>query len=285
MISVVRCPVEFSEACAQARSQGKRVALVPTMGALHQGHLSLIDAARSRADFIVLTIFVNPLQFAPGEDLQSYPRTLEQDLVGCEEQGVDLVFTPNNDQMYPKGFQSQVRVLDLTQRLEGAHRPSHFDGVTTVVTKLFNLTGPCVALFGTKDYQQYRIVHAMARDLDMPVNVIGCPIIRESDGLALSSRNRYLSKDERQRALGIVQGLRRAHDAFADGQRCIKVLRDTARVPIAEAFDKIDYVRLVNPDTLDDATDNTDTLALVVAAHIGQTRLIDNLLLGLDPRP
>ncbi len=255
------------------------------MGALHDGHFSLIDQAKTRADFVAVTVFVNPLQFGPGEDLDRYPRTFDSDLAGCREHGVDLVFAPAPNAMYPEGFQTQVSINDLTRPLEGAHRTTHFDGVSTVVSKLFNLVGPCAAMFGRKDYQQWKILARMVRDLDMPIDVIGCPIVREDDGLALSSRNRYLSTEDRVRALGIVSGLRLAHDAWSEGQRQVDTLQDLAEAPIKSNFDRVDYVAAVDPESLIAPSESPSSLLIAVAAHLGKTRLIDNVVLGEDSRP
>ena len=285
MTTVVREPADFRQACDDARASSHRVGLVPTMGALHLGHFSLIDEAKKRADFIAATIFVNPLQFAPDEDLDRYPRTFESDLAGCRERGVDLVFAPEPESMYPARFQTQVSVGELTKPLEGEFRPAHFDGVTTVVAKLFNLTGPCAAMFGRKDYQQWKILSRLALDLDMPIEVVGCPIVREPDGLALSSRNRYLSASERERALGIVSGLRRAYDAWTEGERNSDTLRSLAGEQVRSEFDSVDYVAAVDPETLVTAAEPPTRLLIAVAAHLGTTRLIDNVVLGEDPRP
>jgi pantoate--beta-alanine ligase len=285
MTTVVGEPADFRRACDEARADGGRVGLVPTMGALHAGHLSLIEEAKRRADFLAVTIFVNPLQFAEGEDLDRYPRTMESDLEGCRARGVDVVFAPEPDAMYPTGFQTEVSVSGLTKPLEGEFRPSHFDGVTTVVTKLFNLTGPSIAVFGRKDYQQWKILARLALDLDMPIEVVACPIIREPDGLALSSRNRYLSAAERERALGIVTGLRSAYDAWTGGERRPDALRALAAAPVEERFDRADYVAAVDPETLLVRKDPESRLLLAIAAHLGNTRLIDNVVLGEDPRP
>ncbi len=285
MSKVLRKPAEFRQACEDARAARRRVGLVPTMGALHDGHFSLIDEAKSRADFIALTLFVNPLQFAPGEDLKRYPRTFENDLAGCRERGVDVVFAPEPGAMYSPEFQTEVAVKGISEPLEGEFRPSHFDGVTTVVTKLFNLAGPCVAMFGRKDYQQWKVLSRMALDLDMPIEVVGCPIIREADGLALSSRNRYLSASDRKRALGIVSGLRRAFDAWEHGERAPDALRSLAEEPVLGAFDRLDYVAAVDPETLAAPSPSPGRILIAVAAHLGTTRLIDNLVLGEDSRP
>jgi pantoate--beta-alanine ligase len=285
MTTVVRKPAEFRRACDDARADARSVGLVPTMGALHDGHFSLVEAAKIRTDFVAVTIFVNPLQFGPEEDLDRYPRNFENDLAGCRERGVDLVFAPAPNAMYPAQFQTNVSIGDLATPLEGECRPAHFDGVTTVVAKLFNLTGPCTAMFGRKDYQQWKILSRMARDLDMPVEVVGCPIVRELDGLALSSRNRYLSDTERARALGIVSGLRAAHDAWAEGERHPDALRSLAAKQVQPGFDRVDYVAAVDPDTLVPPTEAPSGLLIAVAAHLGTTRLIDNVVLGADPRP
>ena len=285
MTEVVRKPADFRQACDDARAGSRSVGLVPTMGALHEGHFSLIEAAKARANFVAVTIFVNPLQFGPGEDLEQYPRTFESDLAGCRERGVDLVFAPTPASMYPAGFQTEVSLADITKPLEGESRPAHFDGVTTVVTKLFNLAGPCAAMFGRKDFQQWRILARMAKDLDMPIEVVGCPIVREPDGLALSSRNRYLSDAERASALGIVLGLRAAHDAWSEGERVPDKLRAIAQEPVDQGFDRVDYVAAVDPDTLLSQTASPERLLIAVAAHLGTTRLIDNVVLGDDPRP
>jgi len=285
MTSVVRKPADFRRACDDARTEGRSVGLVPTMGALHAGHLSLIDEAKKRTDFLAVTIFVNPLQFAEGEDLGRYPRTMENDLDGCRARGVDVVFAPEPDAMYPTGFQTQVSLREVTKPLEGQFRPAHFDGVTTVVTKLFNLTGPSVAVFGRKDYQQWKILSRLALDLDMPIEIVGCPIVREADGLALSSRNRYLTESERERALGIVTGLRAAHDAWSRGERRPDALRALAASPVEARFDRVDYVTAADPETLGTPEARPSRVLLAVAAHLGATRLIDNVVLGEEPRP
>jgi pantoate--beta-alanine ligase len=285
MTALVRKPAELRRACQDARGRSARVGLVPTMGALHEGHFSLMDEARKRSDFLAVTIFVNPLQFAQGEDLERYPRTLESDLAGCQARQVDLVFAPDTGSMYPDGFQTGVSVTKLSQPLEGEFRPTHFDGVTTVVAKLFNLTGQCTALFGRKDFQQWRVLSKMVRDLDIPVEVVGCPIVREPDGLALSSRNRYLSPSERERALGIVTGLRAAHDAWQSGERNADRLRTLAEAPVQSGFEQVDYVAVVDPETLLPASDPAPRVLVAVAAHLGNTRLIDNVVLGEEPRP
>ncbi len=271
------------EACERARARGQRVGVVPTMGALHEGHLQLIDGARrAGADFVVVTVFVNPLQFGPEEDLARYPRTLDADLAACRSRDVDLVFAPDANEMYPDGFATEVRVAgSVTEGLEGAHRPGHFHGVTTVVLKLLLLTCPCLAVFGKKDYQQWRVLSAMVRDLSVPVTLHPHPIVREPDGLALSSRNRYLTPDERQRALSLRRGLLAARELFDRGERDSARLVEAAQSPLAEAVDRIDYVALADPLDLCPAPEITGEQALLaIAAHIGTTRLIDNTVLG-----
>jgi pantoate--beta-alanine ligase len=283
---LVHAPHELRDACRDARRAGLRVAVVPTMGALHEGHLTLVDEARRRADFVVVTIFVNPLQFGPREDFSRYPRTLPDDLALCAARGVDLVFAPEREAMYPEGFASSVSVRGVSEPLEGAHRPGHFDGVTTVVAKLFALVGESVAVFGRKDYQQCQVIARMTRDLDLPVEIVGHRTVREADGLALSSRNRYLDADARQRALGIVQGLRAAARAFAAGERDPAALEAIARAEIAPRFDAIDYVAVRDAASLAPLDGPVPGRAvLAVAARLGTTRLIDNLVLGEEPAP
>lgn len=282
MTELVHDPSALRDACDRARARGLRVGLVPTMGALHEGHLSLVREARARgAGLVVVTIFVNPLQFGPSEDYGRYPRTLDDDVARCRELGVDLVFAPAREAMYPPGFQTSVDVAGLTERWEGAHRPGHFRGVTTVVAKLFALAGPSLAVFGRKDYQQWKVISRMARDLDLPIEIVGHATVREPDGLALSSRNRYLSQAERERALGIARGLGAAKDAWARGERDAPALERLVRDRVEASFDAIDYVAVADPETLEPIAGAARGQAWVaVAARIGTTRLIDNVVLG-----
>ncbi|MEM9195101.1 MAG: pantoate--beta-alanine ligase [Myxococcota bacterium] len=274
---------ELVAACDAARASGQRVAVVPTMGALHEGHLRLIDAARDHGEFVVVTVFVNPLQFGEGEDLGRYPRTLAADVAASEERGASLVFAPETSAMYPSGYQTSVTVDTLARPLEGHYRPGHFEGVTTVVSKLFNLTQPCSAVFGQKDFQQLQLVRRLARDLDFRVTVVAHPIVREADGLAMSSRNRYLDGDARERAVAIVKGLRATERAWTRGERDADVLLSLAREPVGKAFDRVDYIALADPETFElldgSLQERTQETALLVAAHLGTTRLIDNLVL------
>ena len=280
-MQILHEPAALRAVCEAARRAGERVGVVPTMGALHAGHLALVDEVRRRgATRVVVTIFVNPLQFGPSEDFSRYPRTLPEDAALCEARGVDWVFAPDRGAMYPAGFASQVRVAGLTDVLEGVFRPGHFDGVTTVVAKLFGLVGESVAVFGRKDYQQWCVLRRMVRDLDMPIEMHGMTTVREADGLALSSRNRYLSPAERERALASSRGLGAASRAFAAGERDARALEGLARVPIEASFDRIDYVAIADADTLAPITHVDGRAVLAVAAKIGATRLIDNLVLG-----
>src|SRR5690349_6523107 len=283
MTLVIESSQELFAQCERARHSGERVGFVPTMGALHAGHISLVEAARRHgATFTVMSSFVNPLQFGPSEDFSRYPRTFEADLARCREADVDLVYAPPASAMYPDGFQTTVEVSRLTTELEGAFRPGHYAGVCTVVLKLWNAVGSCVSLFGRKDYQQWRVLHRLAKDLDLPVEVIGADIVREPDGLAMSSRNRYLDPAARARALAIAEGLRGAYDAYRAGERSPATLTELARAPIQGAFDRIDYVACVDPATLVPLTQPAERALLLVAARLGATRLIDDLELGRD---
>ncbi len=286
MTRIVESPEAFRGALEVARAMGHRVGFVPTMGALHEGHLALVTEARARgATFVALSLFVNPTQFGPNEDYSRYPRTFDADFARCREAKVDVLFAPAREAMYPKGFASVVEVRGLTDVLEGVHRPGHFAGVTTIVAKLFGLAGSCVAVFGRKDYQQWKVIERMARDLDMAVEVVGMPTVREADGLALSSRNRYLSPEERQRALAIARGLRAAVHALDAGERDAATLAGLARREIEPVFDAIDYVAIADADSLAPIDRVADRAVLAVAAKIGATRLIDNVVLGEERGP
>jgi len=271
-----------------ARGRGMRVGLVPTMGALHAGHLALVRAARERAGYVAASIFVNPTQFGPNEDFARYPRDLDGDVAKLGSAGCDVVFAPNATAMYPAGEQTRVRVGSLAEPLCGAFRPGHFEGVATVVTKLFAIAGPCVSVFGKKDYQQLAILRRVAEDLFLPVQVVGHPIVREADGLAMSSRNAYLSKDERVRALALSRGLGLAARAFVAGERRAGVLRGMVRAEVERVATSIDYVDVADPKSLqvhaDEAQVGERTL-VAIACRVGSTRLIDNVVLGEDPPP
>ena len=268
-------------ATAAARADGRVVGLVPTMGFLHDGHRSLMAAAREETDLVAVSIFVNPLQFGPGEDLAAYPRDLDRDLEACEKEGVDVVFTPDADEMYPNGApEVTVDPGPVGGRLEGAARPGHFRGVCTVVAKLLGIVGPCRLYFGEKDAQQLFIVRRMARDLDLPAEVVGCPTVRERDGVALSSRNTYLSPDERGAATCLYEALARAAWLVEGGERDARVLRaELARRIGAEPLAALDYVAVVDEDTFEEVDRVEGPARALVAARIGPARLIDNLLL------
>ncbi|MGE3961486.1 MAG: pantoate--beta-alanine ligase [Dehalococcoidia bacterium] len=257
------------------------VGLVPTMGALHDGHRSLMRRARGECDAVLATIFVNPTQFAPGEDYTAYPRREEEDLAICDAEGVDLVFMPSVEDMYPNGATTTVSVGELSTILEGASRPGHFDGVATVVTKLFAITRPDRGYFGQKDAQQLMVIRRLARDLRLGVEVVGCPIVREEDGLALSSRNIYLSDEERKQALSISRGLRRAEAGWLGGLRDASAIRGMVHEEIAaQPLARIDYVSLADLETLAECDGRVGRDALLsVAVKFGRARLIDNSVL------
>jgi pantoate--beta-alanine ligase len=271
--------------CREARDSRGRVAFVPTMGALHAGHLSLMKVAREHGEHVVVSIFVNPTQFGPREDFNRYPRPIEDDLAKCREAGVDLVFNPSPEEMYPTGKTDIVVDLpNLTEVLEGKHRPGHFRGVCRVVAKLFNIVDPQSAFFGQKDFQQFRVISAMVETLDFPIEVIGCPTLRDPDGLAMSSRNQYLSEDERERALSISRALMTARNEVKSGvrqaNRLVATMRGIVldvgtlgRIPVS-----IDYVAAVDPLTLKPVDILEGPAVLAIAARVGNTRLIDNVI-------
>ena len=255
------------------------VGFVPTMGALHEGHASLIRRSVSDNARTVVSIFVNPTQFGPNEDLSKYPRTLEADLKLCEEAGADAVFTPDKDMMYPPGYATWVTVEGLTDKLCGASRPDHFRGVTTIVSKLFHIVGPTRAYFGQKDAQQAIVLRRMVRDLNLPIELITCPIVREADGLAMSSRNRYLSEDERKRAVGISKALNEVQQLFDKGQREVSVLLPALITTLEDYVDKLDYAEILDAEHLSNITTIERPALAAVAAFVGSTRLIDNVVL------
>ncbi len=279
---------EFRAACDRVRAGGQTLGLVPTMGALHRGHLALLEEAARQASVVAATIFVNPTQFAPGEDFERYPRDLEGDLELCRRAGATLVFSPGVLEMYPPGEATRVRVSRLTDHLCGAARPGHFEGVTTIVAKLFGVAGPCTAVFGRKDYQQLKVIQRMTRDLLLPVRVVAHPTVREPDGVALSSRNAYLSREERLRAPAIARALSQAIRRFGAGERSCRALREPVVDALISADFRLDYVTIADAEELrpwaDDAT-LPDRALLAVAAYLGETRLIDNAVLGEDPAP
>ncbi len=282
---IVTDSTEIRRACDGARLQGQRVGLVATMGALHEGHQALVRAARAQNDLVVGTIFVNPTQFAPGEDYERYPRDLERDRSVF---GVDLLFAPEPGSMYLAGEATRVRVDALAKHLCGPFRPLHFEGVATVVAKLLGIVGPCNAFFGKKDYQQLAIVRRMVADLFLPVEVSGVPTVRQSDGLAMSSRNAYLTAEDRVRASETCRGLRASMSLFESGERRCGVLREATAQRVERVATSVDYVSLADPDTLEPLREESrvgERALLAVACRLGSTRLIDNVVLGEDTLP
>lgn len=280
---VTRTVAETRAAVAQVRAQGQTVGFVPTMGALHEGHASLMRAARQETDVVVVSIFVNPTQFGPQEDLARYPRMLEQDLQLCARAGVALVFVPEAAEMYPAGFCTQVEVVGLQQVLCGIRRPTHFRGVATVVLKLFNIVGPDLAYFGQKDAQQARLLQQLVQDLNVPVQLRVCPIVREADGLAMSSRNQYLNQDQRRHAAALFQALELARRHILAGERrtaaVVQLLQQHLQtVPGAS----VDYAAVVDYTTLQPVEHLQGTILIALAVYFGTTRLIDNVLLDMD---
>ncbi len=257
------------------RSQERTAGLVPTMGALHEGHLSLARASVGRCNTTIASIFVNPTQFGPGEDLDRYPRTLDHDLQQLEQAGVAAVFVPDNDSMYPAGFSTFVQPPEVSKSLEGVCRPTHFRGVTTIVTKLFQAAPVTHAFFGLKDYQQWKVIEAMTRDLNMGIEIVPCQIVREPDGLALSSRNRYLSEADRDRALLLWQALQRVEESVDQGVRSAATLESLMTETLA-GVDKIDYAVVVNADSLSPVEILDAPSVALIAAWVGNTRLLDN---------
>ncbi len=280
---VVTSKREMRAAVEQLRAAGKTVGLVPTMGALHTGHLSLVERSMAGCDATVVTIFVNPTQFAPHEDFDRYPRTLDADLAALAELGVDLVFAPTNDEMYPPGHSTFVEPPEAARRLEGECRPGFFRGVCTVVLKLFHAVPADVAYFGHKDYQQSVVVRRMVEDLDLPIRIEVGPTVREADGLALSSRNAYLSPDQRQQALAVSRSLRAAADLVAAGERDADAIRARGRQVLGEAgIQQIDYFSLVEGESFREAERIDAPVVALVAAYVGPTRLIDNLVIEFE---
>jgi pantoate--beta-alanine ligase len=279
-MDILKHPTEIQSRVRERRYLRQSVGVVPTMGALHDGHLSLVKTARAECDFVITTIFVNPLQFGPNEDLDQYPRALQTDLDMCRAAGADLAFIPTADDMYCAGSSTTVTVAGLSGILEGACRQTHFDGVTTVVAKLLNITLPDRAYFGQKDYQQQLIIRRMVQDLNWPLSIVTCPIVREPDGLAMSSRNQYLRPHERERALLLNRILDHAARQAADGGSSPdQVQSDMAGQLFGAEGVKPDYAVVVDPDSLEPAGDHVSTAVALLAAWVGRTRLLDNRIL------
>ena len=286
-MKIARTIEEVRQQISLAKSQGKKIGLVPTMGALHEGHASLFDSARKKLGengFVIASIFVNPTQFGPGEDFEAYPRTETEDLATCESHSVDLAFLPAVEAMYPEGAKTVVSVREITRHMCGKSRPGHFDGVATIVAKLFNIATPDFAFFGEKDFQQIAVVSQMARDLDMPVEIVPCPTIREEDGLAKSSRNKYLDPEQRVQASALFRALMFAQDLAATGDSVGEILDGMEFLIKNNApHGEIDYLHIVDSQTLDDLPHdvkpselNTPTRA-IISVYFGKARLIDNM--------
>jgi len=283
-MNTVKTVRELRAAVARARSEGKRIGLVPTMGNLHSGHAALVTKAAQRADFVVATIFVNPMQFGPNEDLATYPRTLTADQERLLEAGCHLLFTPNVEEMYPHGMadQTTVSVPVISEGLCGASRPGHFDGVSTVVSKLFNMVQPDLAIFGEKDFQQLAVIRALVRDLNMPIQIIGEPTVRAEDGLALSSRNGYLTADERSVAPQLYRVIQTIGSAINSGDKDFNTLLDAGKAQLQAVGLRPDYLEVREATSLRPATAQDDDLVILAADFLGKTRLIDNLHLSRE---
>jgi pantoate--beta-alanine ligase len=284
---LIRSLAEWRAACDEVRARGGRVGLVPTLGALHQAHQALMHAARRASDVVGVTIFVNPTQFGPGEDFERYPRDLSGDLAKCAEAGAELVFAPERAEMYPAGEATRVLVSGLTEGLCGPFRPGHFAGVATVVTKLFAATGPCAAVFGRKDYQQLRVIQRLTTDLLLPVQIIEHATQRDADGLATSSRNRYLNASERERALAVPRALSAVAARFAAGERAAARLEQLLAAELGRAELSVEYAQIAGTSDLQPLTSEVEPgqAGAFIAVRVGNTRLIDNLILGEDRAP
>ena len=278
---ILKTAAEARSVIKALRGTGSTIALVPTMGALHEGPLSLVEIARRKAERAVVSIFVNPAQFGPDEDFSRYPRTLEADRALLQRYRVDALFAPAPEEIYPQGYQTSIAVLGLAKGLDGAFRPGHFDGVATVVAKLFNIVQPDVAVFGEKDYQQLQIIRRLAKDLNFPVEIVGAPIVREADGLALSSRNRYLSAQERVVAPTLHETLLAAAAAIHRGKAIADALEEGKKALRSAGFGAIDYLELVDAESLAPLANAQGNMRLLAAAKLGTTRLIDNIAVQL----
>ena len=286
-MNVARKIEEVRSLVGPARRSGKLIGLVPTMGAMHCGHFSLIEAARADCDFVVVSIFVNPTQFAPNEDLTKYPRRFEQDLTGCRDRGVDVVFAPETETMYPDEPLTEVRVKRLSETLCGRSRPTHFTGMATVVTKLFNIVQPDRAYFGAKDFQQAVIIRRMVHDLNFPLEIVVCPTVREENGLAMSSRNERLSADQRRQAAGLAGALRAGEEIIRRKHPPAGEAIAAIRANLAEHAPDgvIDYVQIVDQEDLADVENTSERVLIVLAVRFGGVRLIDNLLVEKGQAP
>jgi pantoate--beta-alanine ligase len=279
-MDIISSASQMTSFSRDAQRSGRKLGFVPTMGALHEGHLSLVRAARAQSDVVVVSIFVNPTQFGPNEDFAKYPRTFDPDKAMLDREGVDCIFYPSVEEMYPPGATTWVTVERLSDKLDGRSRPGHFRGVTTVVSKLFNIVQPQAAFFGQKDAAQVAVIRKMVRDLNFPVKIVVCPILRELDGLAMSSRNAYLNPQERKQALVLSRSLQRVQSLVDRGEHSVDKLITAGQQVIAdEPAVRLDYFEIVDPYTLDPVSDVANGALVAVAAYVGATRLIDNLLL------
>jgi pantoate--beta-alanine ligase len=283
-VEIIRIPRIMQDTCKKHRLKGRSLGLVPTMGALHDGHVSLVKRAKMENDVIAASIFVNPQQFGPSEDLEKYPRDLDSDIGKLRDLEVDVLFLPDVSLVYPKGFSTHVEVEEISRKLCGSFRPGHFRGVATVVAKLFNIANPSRAYFGQKDFQQTVVIRRMAKDLNFDTEIVVCPTIREHDGLAMSSRNLYLDAAQRNAATSLYRSLRAGSDALAAGERSasrIKGMIDSV-LSAEELITGIDYASVYDPETLDEVTEIRGEMLLAVAARLGETRLIDNMLVNVN---
>jgi len=281
-MKICRTIHEFRSARLPLRRHGRRLGFVPTMGALHEGHLSLMRAARAQCEVVAASIFVNPLQFGPNEDFAKYPRNFERDRELLEQEGVELLFAPSVEEMYPAGAVTYVTVEGLSEKLCGKSRPGHFRGVTTAVSKLFHIVEPDTAFFGQKDAAQAAIIRRMVRDLNFPIEIVVCPIVREADGLAMSSRNDYLDLQQRRSALVLYRSLMRVKELFEGKERNVaRLIAAGKKVFEQEPSVRLDYFEIVNPDTLDPVEEISENALVAVAAFVGRTRLIDDIVLGV----
>ncbi len=282
-MEVIRAIKEMQNRANLWRRENFIIGFVPTMGYLHEGHLSLVRMAKRRADKVVVSIFVNPLQFGPKEDYEVYPRDPEKDLSLLEREQVEVVFMPGAKEMYPQGYQTYVEVSNLTQGLCGAFRPGHFKGVTTVVLKLFNIVKPHFAVFGEKDYQQLKVIQRMVNDLNLEIEIVAAPTIRDWDGLALSSRNTYLSQEERRSALALYQSLKLAERLILGGERRAERIRELMQEYIKKfPHNRVQYIEIVNPETLERVDLIKENVLIALAVYVGKTRLIDNKLIRVE---
>lgn len=279
-MEIIKSPIIMQQKIRELKKD-KKIGFVPTMGALHDGHLTLVRKSKEENDITVVSIFVNPKQFGPNEDFASYPRTFESDKEKLEKEGVDFLFYSDVNDMYPEDYSTSVEVTsDITKKLCGRKRPGHFKGVTTVVAKLFNIVLPDNAYFGLKDYQQYVIIKRMVKDLNFSINIVGVPIVRESDGLAMSSRNKYLSPDERKDAVLIYTSLLEAKKLIENGIKSAYIIKkEIENILVRSRFSKIDYVEIVDPETLKSVDNISKTVLIAIACYFGKARLIDNMLI------